>query len=1650
MKKIVARLLAVSMVLNTLIGGISLTPVFAATDNLNFQWNQSNIYDQTLNAAPRSPGDDTALLSWDFGTLNGVKFDQGTYDLTYHLDDNKEIRFNVARQGLGAIVTYNVYNYATGANVPIDFTAKNFSVYRTSLKGLVENPTATTYPAISTGYGIVYNAAGKPDQVQFNIAQNQGFNFTFDSHTVTFYWKGTPGGDTFMYCTNGVTPGDMHDFNLNLNVGGRPISPQKITVFTGINKTTFTSTPFADDNNGIVDQTADSTLSTAKNPGVKMTFDKPKYWDDTEHKFSYKPDAASSIVLKMQNQDSQQIKTITIGDIYAADLNAATQVEPTASTIDVKSSDDDASIVVTVSNLKASMMYSSVDLSFRKSGVTSDDVSIAKGVVYTYPEFKVRPVGAYEYYLDITPYQSYAGYYYIYSLDAPKTTPLTAGDRWAERYYDPKTPSTTLSTAVNLNAINPQTTAFKVEFRFDRFNDDPTLRPAQQHLDSQYLIYRPDANKIGLGTPKNLTVIKSVVTRTNDTYENGDPKEALYVTLKWDVALESVMKSLINNTPGGELFVDYNFKRAVSPNDTDKSQFATVRVYYKINADGHVVVDMDKMNAQLQTNPELDSYAADITSYEVLVNGVKQNYLQHQVTLKMEITSATDPLHKAPYFQYPNIYFLTVAGAYTMDGQLVETEYSTSASITVDPIAQVDVLPPQNLQIVNGSVGFMPDKKAATFKAQWDLLSMDSLSQYIDLYLTKRGLLFGDIKFEAYLSTSKKSLEKITRESLPATGLPSVKTYALNDFDANTNIGTIDLSDSSSGMSPTAWFNANTDTTDMNVIRIRDITQGVFQSNGKLVLQFNNASKNQDYYLKVFAYVVPKDADPTYKPAYSKASSVATVTTPDDTKIPNTDDRDPEAPKNFSPVASDVTFDHVTLQWNAINYNVNYDDPANYTITYEMLRLKDKKFEDLTYTGTKMAMDTKQSFANCYNLLKANTATDIGGYKGDATGVNKYVWSGSSFVAPPASVTYTLSNGVFNIKDTSVLSNALYFYYIRTVKTDGSGNQFYSVWVPTNATTTPIGQIKNLKYERSDEAIANYKTKTTNTLNTKTEALISFMAPQFDDTKTDLFQFKYSIKLDGGSWSADQVLAVNGYYDKSSPNADGYVTYYYKIAPLQTGTTYNLRVKFFDKIMNADSSYSNIIQIRTEADQTDIDSDNETNDWITYYKNELAKIGKDPYWFLDNSTKKVNVVYKASYFNGLLGPSDTSLIPLVSGNDANDIAERVYYIPASILQSAFDNNKGFIISYKNADMILSAGAIDPSQNAAIRKIKEEIKTKENIDYCIKITVSFNDYKSTIEDATAISPTATISIDVNGTTELLTKWEARMQTLLETRIADAKLLKNASDDIKSEMGDNVTNAEMVVYIKDLVDDFKSDFADDVSSEFDDILDTHKSMDVVDGTIYYAYPVDSTTVAAGYDKSTGYYVRKDVIDYNGKKAISGNALTTYVIAGRTLNLPGLTSIPNATVITALFAKYGLDAYFGSGFTFKLDAPVTKKMAAGVACKLMGATGNFDIGAFLAAKGITIGGRGLDEAMGGQEALYYTMLVYEARTNTKIETMTVRNFGLTANMKGLTPKYKKSVQIAMETGIYTNPIFDPTAPMALKDYLQVLVNLATKTNL
>ena len=510
-------------------------------------------------------------------------------------------------------------------------------------------------------------------------------------------------------------------------------------------------------------------------------------------------------------------------------------------------------------------------------------------------------------------------------------------------------------------------------------------------------------------------------------------------------------------------------------------------------------------------------------------------------------------------------------------------------------------------------------------------------------------------------------------------------------------------------------------------------------------------------------------------------------------------------------------------------------------------------------------------------------------------------------------------------------------------------------------------------------------------------------------------------------------------------NPDGTLHFVYKITGLEQGKLYFIKVRILNKVLNEASIYSNTEKVRTDVDQVDQDRQDEIDGWIDRYKELLEEELDDPYWILEDTTANTIVYYRPQHFQNVINEAVTGVINLPVGEFGE---KKVYYIPASAIKQAYDANKGFKVSWKDADVIIGAGAIDPALNTAVREVLDRMDHDHVEDYFIRITTYFNEVSYTVDGVEPLSPVIDVEVDAVGVEDDIQEWDdERVEDIFEW-IADQ--IEDDYDDIVDEIDDSDKDEEMVKYIKDLVIDFNEDTHEEFLDDLEDIIERSFETEELESNIIIAYPAAQGTTVSGRRMVNGVWTGADVSEYMGKKAIYTRYPGIYVFIGKAVIIPDIANIPNGQLITNIVAKYGLEDFLGKGTALNINAPLTRSAALGCSARISGAEKTAEPIAFFTSKGVNLLVKSKEGNSTNQEAVYLTMMAYQVRKNVKIDTIQIRNFTVTSGITGIQPLYKKSIQAAFETGVYTNKGMNPNGIMTIKDYLQMLANISTKINL
>ncbi len=1614
MKTIAAKLLSFVFILNTLFFGVSFK-TFAA-DAFRFEWNKGSILDDGLNIVDKNNNYENVFLWWDFGKRNGSNFDKGTYTLNYNIQDGRGVEFIVDKSANEAVVTYKVKDYATNTYIPVADTL--FQVY-SDTQGYYITPDKEKFPNVSDNFGVIYDEAdGKPKEASFRITQGTGFAFKFDNKTVKFQWVRGTDNDVMYFVTDGVTQGNIFDFNLNLDISGESKISQSLQVFTGINASSFSSKPYANDRKEEIDHTTRPYID--KDPGsdpteLVLTIAMPKVWDDTSKKYVFVDPASigredqTSLIVELGHNDDKKKIQVTVNDIYSNDVAGGTSYSTSGpGTATAERNGDDTALLVTIKNLEPGVIYNPVELSLykpNKQSFLADVTNIDHGVVYTYPIYTIEAFSAEQYYLKIQPFEGYKGYYTVLSGATASTI-----REWA-RVEDSKGGTEPIYVPVNINAVNKQTQFFRVDFTFTP--PDSTPGTDLKTLTSQILKYTPFESDVVISTPGNFKVLSAEIV---PAIEGASTEKQLIMDLQWDMAYDTVLKNLVSNN-GGSIDVFYDFNRGLKPYDENEQRFSEIKLHITLNGD---VLDIEP--SVVEGDAEIEKFEWD--SYEVLIGTTRQTIIRPIVTFRLPTAPKEE---ENQLFLYPNVYFLNFGGHYMDNTTYVTIPDSLYDDVTLDDAVDYDVPQPQNVRVVttgDNAVG------KTSFTVDWDTFDIDDINSMIYEYrvkmLNSRRYDFNDesIKFNAYITQDKDAFDKLIsfendRESITDTLAARIKTHNFENKKAEAGLDVSALKDENGNI-------LREDLRNNDIVKITNILHDGAAE--KQSLSLTGLDKNQSYYVVLETVVIPYDTEKEiYLPEeedISGYSQIVTATTLPDEDVPGPENNYPEAPENFT--KDEITLNSVKLIWDRV---VDSDEYENSSIEYQFIRINGEQMDQNIRASRK-------SYEEIWNDLKEGVNVNIAGWQTKEDSI--YRFDGNSFSAEPVeanSFGYDRSDTVKNfLYDRTLSPNQLYFYYLRAMRVIDGKPVAYSIWVPLSVTTTPVESPYNLTVERSIKHDKEY------------EAVISFDTPYFDiDLLGTEYDIQYAIKKDTDLWSEPITMSAADLKGRYTENADGSLHFIYTIKGLEQGTMHFIKVRILNKTLNEASVYSNIVKTRTDIDQVDQDKKEEIEGWIDRYKELLEELLDDPYWILEDTTANTIVYYRPKHFGSVINSSPSGVIDLAVGEYG---AKKTYYMPASAIKQAYDANKGFRVSWKGGEVVIGARAIDPALNQAVRQVLDRIDHDHIEDYFIKITAYFNEVSYTIDGVEPLSPVIDVEVDAVGSEDDIQEWDdERVDDIIEWI---AEQIEDDYEDIVDEIEDSDKDEEMVKYIKDLVEDFNEDTYEEFLDDLDDIIDRTYATEELESNIIIAYPADQGVNVSARRQINGVWTGVSVSEYMGKKAIYTKNPGIYVFIGKAVIIPGISEIPNGQVITNIIAKYGLEDFLGKGTALNINAPLTRSAALGCSARIAGAQQTADPIAFFTSKGINLLVKSKEGNTTNQEGVYLVMMAYQTRTNKKIETIQIRNYTATSGINGIQPVFKKSIQAAFETGVYTNSGMNPSGIMTVKDYLQMLGNMSAKTNL
>jgi len=198
--------------------------------------------------------------------------------------------------------------------------------------------------------------------------------------------------------------------------------------------------------------------------------------------------------------------------------------------------------------------------------------------------------------------------------------------------------------------------------------------------------------------------------------------------------------------------------------------------------------------------------------------------------------------------------------------------------------------------------------------------------------------------------------------------------------------------------------------------------------------------------------------------------------------------------------------------------------------------------------------------------------------------------------------------------------------------------------------------------------------------------------------------------------------------------------------------------------------------------------------------------------------------------------------------------------------------------------------------------------------------------------------------------------------------------------------------------------------------------------------------STSIVTGLQWATNTWARRETLNMGSTRTFLTNTGGIFAFSEQNVNLHGLTTLPNSQTLLTIILQYGLDDFIGRDEAFNINGNATVLMVTGVAARLAGAPAGSDPIAWMRGRGYIVPTRPQSAAATQQEMAYLMMAMYEMRTGTRVDAMRISNFGLTANMGGIDPRFLRSVQGGLELGFIPTS-FNPAGTPTVGDLLRMV---------
>jgi len=1185
------------------------------------------------------------------------------------------------------------------------------------------------------------------------------------------------------------------------------------------------------------------------------------------------------------------------------------------------------------------------------------------------------------------------------------------------------------------------------------------------------------------------------------------------LTMMWDVGTRALIEQHMFRTMAdddGNLDIYYEIGWSLNPYELATERFALVRA--RLTQGSATTPPAVTPPAITVTYHLVEEDAAGNFTYTHEIDGMRlltteptellfSPVYEHMAQIQMEVDTRhitfpmPQPVTPPTGLNFPSIYFLSVRPIQVGDNDDFDTPSSEYDSFTLSEFENEEIPPPQNLQAVNEvalSAALGDEHDRVSFDALWEV-HMPQIREY---FLLSYGLLANPLsQFELEMTLYISQDETRMRETFPATNNADPENRHLmrrqladvvlnaNDLVAGTAVDPTELFFSPTNdnavnmtghanprdalrsnaivavtglrMAPDLWETISGPALDLQIL--------------ELGFRLDGLDRNEQYFVYVDIILTqipnpPIETDDGFILEIVEASFLSNlegITVPDDRDIPDGLELDPMAP-DVNVLAEATGLNTATIYWNRISPiglpERLVEEGYTESLEYEIIRIRDNQMSSDTEQLTAL-LNNRVPITQVWNALTEHlyivSFQTIATEDGPATGLEGL--QGRPTAPDMNLLTNIESEPIAGldpvmIRDDSLRSNTVYFYYVRTRRTvEGpSGTiQTYSVWSNVSVTTTIAGAPRDLIVETGPERIYDRQT----------EVMISFEAPimfspeALNQLLGNSIILEYQIRVDDAAWQEPVRMRepfLRQYAGVGSES--GWTRFLYHItAGIEQGRLHSVRVRMVELDENGDrlsvSMWSNEGTWLADRDEDEDDYDRREENWLEDLRRRLEELLRRPFWEIRYDAQAYHIIHRVGMFNNVVAEARGGHIILPFENTQ----QTTYHLPIGAFLQAWNAELSFIITNPagNMQVMIPARSIDLNENDSVIDIGRLILRSDYNDYMVRFNVDWSNPPE-IEGDDSMTFVANVSFDLIATQPNIVAWERALENTLIDRIDDLATDEETRLFIRNAVRDETMAADdisrEIVRIVEVV--ARQALARVINENFRELTTHSRQVGIprLDRGIAIAVNTPPSPLAAvnAFHSVPGSNLWTPVptIEVLDSRGFFTQQPGIVAFTGREVVIQGAEQVQGGQVATGVVARHGLDDFFGRD-SMAINQLATRGQLVDAVARMMGAPRGAASVPWLRANGIDVQAAGANNPITNQAALQLIMLVYEAQTNTRISSIQITNFAAINAIPNLSPQYRPAVAAAVQIGIVPTDI-NPTQQLTVGQLLEVLAAL------